>query len=130
MADDNPKVGSIVWIDLTVDKADEMRDFYKQVVGWDHEAVEMSGYSDFNMLMQGTDKPMAGICNARETNANLPAKWLIYIVVADLEESVKQCIRLGGEVLVKPGKLGGSRFSVIRDPAGAVAALYQPAPAE
>ena len=130
MADDNPKVGSIVWIDLTVDNADETRDFYQQVVGWDQAPVEMSGYNDFNMLMQGTDKPMAGICNARGTNANLPSKWLIYIVVADLEESVKQCIRLGGKVLVKPKELGGSRFSVIQDPAGAVSALYQPAPAE
>ena len=130
MAETKPEVGAIVWIDLTVENADEVREFYQKVVGWDADPVEMGGYKDFNMLIEGTDKPMAGVCNARGKNADLPPKWLIYIVVADVDASVKQCIRLGGEVVVKPAEMGGSKFCVIKDPAGAVAALYQPAPAD
>lgn len=57
----------------------------------------------------------------------LPAQWLIYITVADLEASTRRCAELGGEVLAGPREMGGQgRVAVIRDPAGVVAALFQP----
>ena len=31
--------GKIGWIDMTVDDAEGVRDFYTAVVGWGHEAV-------------------------------------------------------------------------------------------
>jgi hypothetical protein len=39
-------VGTIGWFDLTVPNADEVRDFYRAVVGWGVEECEMGGYSD------------------------------------------------------------------------------------
>ena len=69
---------------------------------------------------------MAGICHARGSNANLPAQWLMYVVVEDVEASARHCVELGGELLDGPRELGGGRFCVIRDPAGAVCALYTP----
>ena len=73
---------------------------------------------------------MTGICHARGCNADLPAQWLIYIHVADVEASLTECSRRGGIVVAGPKDLGGGRFAVIRDPAGAVAALYQAPPPE
>ena len=52
--------------------------------------------------------------------------WLIYIVVEDVEASAAACVENGGEVVVQPKGLAGGCFCVIRDPAGATAALYQP----
>jgi predicted enzyme related to lactoylglutathione lyase len=49
----------------------------------------------------------------------------MYIVVADVEKSAAICRERGGEVLVEPRPLGHDRFCVIKDPAGAVAALYE-----
>ena len=69
---------------------------------------------------------MAGICHARGGNTGLPAQWLIYIIVADLDASLKQVEEKGGKVLRGIREYGGQgRYAVIQDPAGAVAALYE-----
>lgn len=123
---DNSQVGKIGWIDMTVDDADGLRDFYKNVVGWGTEAVSMGDYSDYSMTLPASGEAVSGICHARGSNAELPGGWLIYITVADVDASVAACKANGGEILVEPKGLAGGRFSVIRDPAGATAALYQP----
>ena len=120
------KPGTIAWQDLTVADAEGIRDFYKNVVGWDSDPVSMGDYSDFNMLPSGGGGPAAGICHARGGNADLPPVWMIYIVVEDLERSLAACTGGGGEILLGPKEMGpGSAYAVIRDPAGAVSALYQ-----
>ena len=88
----------------------------------------MGDYSDYCMHPPGDPKPVAGVCHARGTNVGLPAQWLIYITVADLDQSIERCRELGGSVLMGPKSLGShGRFAVIQDPAGAVAALAEPA---
>jgi predicted enzyme related to lactoylglutathione lyase len=77
------------------------------------------------MVPPGTETPVAGICHARGSNANLPPQWLIYITVADLDASLRQCLALGGQALSPVREAGSGRFVVIRDPAGAACALYQ-----
>ncbi|MGB5689323.1 MAG: VOC family protein [Woeseiaceae bacterium] len=123
---DNPEVGKIGWIDMSVDDADGVRDFYKAVVGWGSEDVSMGEYSDYSMTLPSTGEAVTGICHALGSNAELPRGWLIYIVVADVEVSATACEQNGGEIIVPPKGLAGGRFCVIRDPAGATAALYQP----
>ena len=119
------EIGSIEWADLTVENAAEIRDFYKSVVGWDSSEVDMGGYSDFCMSLPSDGKTVAGVCHLRGTNADLPSQWLIYIAVEDLDRSMARCIEKGGSVIAGPKGFGEqARFCVIRDPAGAVAALY------
>jgi predicted enzyme related to lactoylglutathione lyase len=127
MHDAVPRTGAIGWVDLTVQDAAGIRDFYQKVVGWREDPVDMGGYDDWSMIPPGGEDPVAGICHARGTNANLPAAWLVYWVVEDLEASVRSVAEMGGEVVVAPRSLGGGSFAVIRDPAGAVSALYQTA---
>ena len=125
MADD-AEIGKVGWIDITVDDATGLKNFYAEVTGWKPKDVSMGEYSDFMMTMPGNDEPAAGICHARGDNAELPPQWLIYIIVADADESAEKCTARGGKVLVGPKALSGGRFCVIEDPSGAVAALYQP----
>ncbi len=126
------KPGTIGWTDLTVENAEQIRDFYQQVVGWQFAGVEMGGYEDFNMTDPESGKPIAGICHARGGNAELPPVWLIYVNVSDIEQSLARCLELGGQVIVGPKGMGGyGKYCVIRDPAGAALALFEPArPAE
>ena len=124
MSDMN-EAGKIGWIDISVDDAEGLRDFYATVAGWKPENVDMGEYADFNMTMPESGTPAAGICHARGSNAELPRQWLIYIVVTDAVASAAACTANGGKVLVGPKAMGGGMFAVIEDPSGAVAALYQ-----
>lgn len=117
--------GTIGWIDLTVQNAPQIRDFYRSVVGWGFEEVSMGDYADFNMTEASSNKAVSGICHARGMGADIPPQWMIYITVADLEASMARCVALGGVVLTRIKEMDG-RVCVIRDPAGAVAALYEP----
>ncbi len=128
--DAEQRYGAIGWVDLTVPNAEAVRDFYQSVAGWSSMPVDMGGYSDYSMTTPETGAAVAGVCWSRGVNAGLPAAWLIYITVPDLEESIRRCTEMGGVVLTPPpAGDGGARYCVIRDPAGAVAALYQPAAA-
>ncbi|HXV78009.1 MAG TPA: VOC family protein [Candidatus Polarisedimenticolaceae bacterium] len=127
MGDGNkPPVGTVVWTDLTVDDAERLRDFYRRVVGWGVAPVEMGGYSDFSMTAPASGDAVAGVCHARGTNEGLPAQWLVYITVENLDRSIAACEELGGTVVNGPKSMGShGRYCVIRDPAGAVAALIE-----
>lgn len=125
MPDEN-QVGKIGWIDITVDDATGLRDFYKNVIGWKSNDVSMGEYSDFSMALPATNEVVTGICHARGTNSDLNVGWLVYITVEDIEASAAACKAHGGKVIVKPRGLAGGEFCVIEDPSGATAALYQP----
>ena len=121
-----PPLGSIGWVDLTIPNADEVRDFYAAVAGWQATPLSMGDYEDYVMQAPGATDAAAGVCHARGANAGLPAVWLIYIVVADLDARLEACRARGGAVVSGPRGAGGTaRMAVVRDPAGAHAALYQ-----
>lgn len=118
--------GNIVWFDLTVNNAEEVKNFYENVVGWESSAVDMKGYEDYSMNRTSDGTPAAGVCHAKGVNADLPPQWLIYITVNDIEESARRTEELGGKLITPIKNMGNQgKYCVIQDPAGAVAALYQ-----
>jgi predicted enzyme related to lactoylglutathione lyase len=120
--------GKIGWVDLTVPDAAAIRDFYQSVTGWTSSPVEMGGYQDFCMHPPGEAAPVAGICHARGSNSGLPPVWLVYINVDNIDESVRRCESMGGKIRKPVVSMGShGRYCVIEDPAGAVAALFEPA---
>lgn len=116
------KAGEIVWTDLTIPNAEEVRDFYTQVLGWQASPLSMGAYDDY-MIATPDGKPIAGVCHARGSNANIPPQWLIYVAVEEVTASVKACEDKGGKVIDGPRKMGGKDFAVLQDPAGAVLAV-------
>jgi predicted enzyme related to lactoylglutathione lyase len=115
--------GTIAWHDLTVGDADGVRDFYAAVVGWTPEPVSMGDYQDWNMV--GSDGvPRAGICHARGGNAELPPVWIMYVTVDDLDAAVEAVREKGGALVTDVRSMGEARWVVVRDPAGAVFALW------
>lgn len=116
-------IGRVEWMDLTVPDAGHLQKFYTSVVGWSSNDVDMGSYSDFNLNLPGTNDTIAGVCHSRDSNANIPSQWLIYVRVESVADSAEKCKKLGGEILDGPRRMGGSNFCVIKDPAGAVMAL-------
>jgi hypothetical protein len=124
--DQTPAIGTILWHDLTVPDAANVRDFYASVVGWQPRPVEMGDYDDYSMIAPDSGQGVAGVCHARGENAGLPPQWLVYVAVADIEASRQRCVEAGGALLTDVrGPEEGPRFCVIQDPAGAVMAIMQ-----
>ncbi len=124
---DKPEIGKIGRVDLTIENATEVRDFYAAVVGWESTDHDMGEYADYSVSPAGGSDPVAGICHRLGPNENIPSQWLVYINVADLDESIKQTESLGGKVVTPPRDMGGyGGMCVIEDPAGAVCALMEP----
>jgi uncharacterized protein len=126
-APDVAPVGRIFWLDLAVSNASASRDFYRQVVGWSVQDVDMAdggeAYADYNML--GEDgSPAAGVCHARGVNAGLPPVWMIYLPVGDLGESLRRVQEEGGKVIKSMrGEDNEYVYAAIQDPVGAHLAL-------
>jgi hypothetical protein len=121
------RVGRISWLDLTVSDAAAIRDFYREVVDWSVQDVEMEdegeGYADYNML--GDDgNPAAGLCHARGGNLGLPPVWMIYLPVGDLAESLRRVQEEGGKIIkATRGNHGKYAYAAVQDPVGAYLAL-------
>lgn len=119
-------IGTLLWIDLTVPNAETVRDFYASVIGWEPAGVAMGDYEDYVMTAPATGQGVAGVCHARGQNADLPPQWLVYVAVADLDESLRRCADAGGKAVTGiKGEAGTTRYCVIQDPAGAVLALME-----
>jgi len=114
-----PPVGAVGWVDLTVEDAPALRDFYAKVVGWSASPHSMGDYSDYVMQAPGGEG-VAGVCHTRGTNAQQPSGWVVYFVVADMAQSVAELRERGGEVVSER-----KEFTVARDPQGHLFALYQ-----
>jgi uncharacterized protein len=120
-------VGRICWLDLTVSDAAATRDFYRQVVEWSVQNVEMEDgderYVDYNML-GGDGKPAAGVCHARGVNVGLPSVWMLYLPVGDLAESLRRVQEEGGKIIkAMQGDDGQYAYAAVQDPVGAYLAL-------
>ena len=121
----NSNIGKVGWLDLTVDDASSVRDFYQAVVGWTTTEVSMGDYADYSMKPPHLDGDVAGICHKRGGNADIPTQWMPYFIVADIQDSLQAVKQLGGEAITAVKSYGDSQFVIIKDPAGAVCALYQ-----
>ena len=95
------QIGDMAWIDLSVPNAEQVKNFYQKVLGWQSEAVNMScneeTYEDYAMSSGHSEAPRkessgsgfaAGVCHAKGANADMPAVWLPYFLVADIELAV------------------------------------------
>jgi len=126
MATEKPLPGTIGWFDLTVDDADKVRDFYSKVVGWAPSPLSMGEYNDYVMNLPNSETGVAGICHKRGANSNFPQHWLLYINVENIDESIKTCLKLGGEIVVEVKTMAEyGKYCIIRDVAGAVCGLFE-----
>lgn len=121
-------VGTAGWMDLTVEDAPRIAAFYEKVIGWKTQEVPMGTYSDYCMLPENSQQPVAGVCHARGVNQNLPACWVVYFMVANIQESVHQVQAQGGKVIKDITNMGSTgRYAIIADPSGASCALFEQA---
>ncbi len=114
--------GEFVWCDLSAHNAGPSRDFYKRIFGW-HFSDQGGGY---HFASKG-QYPVAGHYQMPEKfiKIGMPAFWMSYIAVTDVQATVDLANTLGAKVELGPAEFdGGGTYALIRDPLGAGFTVY------
>jgi predicted enzyme related to lactoylglutathione lyase len=129
------EIGDMAWMDLSAKNAEQVKDFYSRVLGWKSDSVKMTNgeeaYVDYSMSNpQESDENssggfVTGICHAKGANEDMPAVWLPYFLVGDIEKAVATVNAEGGKLVTLVKSMGDDKYVVIKDPSGAQCALYQ-----
>lgn len=119
------QTGGVSWIDLTIENAAEVKDFYAEVVGLEPQDMPMGDYNDFVMASPTDAEAAVGICHAKGPNKQIPPQWLVYFNVDDVALALSKCQNNGGTVLREKTDMGSFEFGIVQDPAGAVAGVIK-----
>lgn len=116
------EIGEWVWIELWVDDAAKVTDFYRAAFGYAVEPVADAPTEAFRL--KSGDRARAGVTQKRP-GSKLPSVWLPYVRVADVAATVTKAAAAGGRVLIQPRPYGGATVALIVDPSGAPFAVVQ-----
>jgi hypothetical protein len=122
--------GRFVWHELMTTDPQAAIDFYTKVIGWKVTGFEQD--PSYRMWTMG-GTPMGGLMllpeEARKMGA--PPHWLMYVLVPDVDSTVRQAVGLGGRTHLEPQDIPTiGRFAVLADPQGAFFAVFTPSGGE
>jgi len=117
--------GQFCWYELITPDAAAALKFYGEVVGWTPKPM-MPDYTILEAQGSGVGGVMALTDEMRA--AGVPPCWVGYVLVQDVEASLKKLQALGGGLRRAPADIPNvGRFAVVTDPQGAVFCLFQAA---
>ncbi|MFJ8542224.1 VOC family protein [Streptomyces sp. NPDC093586] len=113
--------GSLGWVELLTREPGRAADFYTTVFGWGVTAS--ARYPRWSV--DGAD--FGGMVTMDEKFPHeVPAHWLPYFAVADVDTAAVDTTDSDGTVLMEPTSLpDGPRIAVLRDPQGAMFGVYR-----
>ncbi|MEV6970470.1 VOC family protein [Hamadaea sp. NPDC051192] len=116
--------GTLVWTELATRDTKAARDFYSTVFGWSATDGDMGGETYTQWGLDGQD--FGGMMEmAGHYPPEVGPHWLLYFGVPDVDATVAQAEQLGGTIIVPASDIPDTgRFASIRDPQGAVFAVY------
>jgi len=123
--DEDAPLGYFFWNELhTTDPATALA-FYEKTVGFSHETMPGPAGADAYHVVSRGGVGRGGITGHLPRGAS--PHWLPYVRVDDVDATASRAERLGATIVVRPEDIPGiGRFTVIRDPVGAVLALMKP----
>ncbi|MBI4821900.1 MAG: VOC family protein [Deltaproteobacteria bacterium] len=119
-----PTLGDFCWDSLQTTDMKGAADFYGKVMGW--TGTTMANMPGTTIFVVG-DKQRASMHMAPD---GMPANWMTYMLVENLERATEKATRLGAKVMMPNVPVPGmGKFTVISDSVGAVVALFEGQPA-
>lgn len=118
-----PPMGSPCWNELITADPDGAKAFYGEIFGWQFETGDM-GTGPYTIIKRGDQMEGGMFQKPPEVPATM---WLIYYYVGDLDHTLADVGRLGGQVfgeIITVPTIG--RISWAADPTGAIFALLEP----
>lgn len=117
--------GRVVWYELLTSDPKAAVAFYTEVIGWNAQPWGDAG--DYTMWV-ASQGPIGGVTLLPEQAKAMgaPPYWQMSIQVADVDATVEQVKKLGGNVYIVETVPEVGRLAVIADPQGAVVSVFTP----
>jgi predicted enzyme related to lactoylglutathione lyase len=112
--------GAIVWNELQSPDPEASSAFYHDLFGWEISGREAS--QDLHLSIKNGEANNGGIRGLTPPGA--PPSWLVYFGVQEIDSALATVQELGGSTLAGPIDIGIAKIAVVKDPQGAVLALY------
>jgi predicted enzyme related to lactoylglutathione lyase len=120
--------GAFSWVDLAITDAAAAKSLYAGLCGWEMEDSDAGDGAVYTMCRVDGD----AVCGLFEMSEDMRATgarptWTSYVTVADADAAAARANELGGGVIDDAFEvLDAGRMAVLRDPQGAVFAVWQP----
>ena len=121
------KPGTFCWVELGTSDSDAAKTFYSQLFGWTFIDNPMGDMGVYTML-QVDGKNIGGLYKLMPDMVaqGVPPHWLSYVSVASADESVEKAKAEGATIVNGPFDVStAGRMAVIKDPTGAVFAIWE-----
>jgi len=121
--------GHFVWYELLANDTAAATAFYPGVIGWTTQMWKTPPGAPPYTMWQNGPQAIGGLMALPPAakSAGAPSHWLGYVSVPDTDAACKQATGLGASALMAPFDIPEvGRAAVIRDPQGAVFALFTP----
>ena len=119
--------GAFCWFECTTREDAACIAFYKALFGWTTSDVDM-GTAGIYTLFHNKGEQVAGLMPMKgpEWPEDMPAHWMPYVAVEDLDATYARVETCGGHVCVPPTVIPDvGRFAVIDDGGGAFFSIFQ-----
>ena len=121
------EAGSFCWNELATRDIEAAKRFYAAVFGWEGDTNAHGDVSYTEWKLGG--RTIAGMVAMNDQwPAEVPAHWMVYFAVEDIDAATAKVKELGGLVSVEPTDTPAGRFAVVNDPQGAVFSIISLAP--
>ena len=119
--------GSFCWIELATSDQAAAKKFYASLFGWTADDAPMAPGEFYTMFRTNSRDVGAGYTLRSDQRAQgVPPNWMVYIQVENADTTASRAKDLGATVLAVPFDVFDiGRMAVIRDPTGAVFAIWQ-----
>ncbi len=118
-----PRPGDFCWNELVTTSVTAAKKFYSGLLGWKTKPFG-KGMADYTIIQKGKEG-MGGIMKCPKPGN--PAKWIPYMLVADVDATVKKAKKLRGNVFMPPFDVPTvGRIAVLADPQGAAFGIIAP----
>ena len=120
------KGGAYSWAELNARGIGKATAFYQKVFGWTTKVSPMGeGQGDYTEFQLDGQSIAGGMDMNPMVPAEVPSYWMVYFGTEDVDKTHKKALDLGATEMLGPQDFPGGRFSVIRDPQGAVFGLLR-----
>lgn len=114
------KTGHFSWNELVTTDLAGATAFYSSLLGWTTEP-----FGPHYILFKKADTSVGGMMQVPQPG--MPAQWVAYVTVEDVDAAVAKVSDLGGQIMAPPMDIPEvGRIAIALDPQGAAIGFFKP----